>query len=147
MRSIVFFVLLFACASSYAQTTFILIRHAEKEATGTDPNLTKEGEERAKKLVSMLEKQHVDEIYSTNFNRTKNTVKPLAEAKGLQVKTYDKQPDVANLKGTIVIVGHSNTIPALANQLIGKDQFKNFDDTDFGNILIIKDGSVTHLRY
>lgn len=139
-------VLILISAGAKAQT-FILIRHAEKEATGTDPNLTKEGEERAKRLVSMLEKQHIDAIYSTNFNRTKNTVKPLAEAKGLTVITYDKQPDVANLKGTIVIAGHSNTIPALANQLLGKEQFKNFDDNDFGNILIIKDGSVTHLRY
>jgi hypothetical protein len=51
------------------------------------------------------------------------------------------------MKGTVVICGHSNTIPALANILIGKEQYKTFDDSDYGNLLIIKDGTVTHLRY
>ncbi len=148
MRKLLVLLLLLVVISEVkAQTTFILIRHAEKEATGTDPHLTKEGEERAKRLASMLEQQHIDAIYSTNYNRTKSTVKPLADAKGIQIQIYDKQPDIANLGGTVVIVGHSNTIPALANLLIGKEQFKAFDDHDFGNLLIIKDGSVTHLRY
>lgn len=137
-------VLVFVSASVKAQT-FILVRHAEKEATGTDPNLTKEGEARALSLAKLLEMQKIDAIYSTNFNRTKNTVKPLADAKGLTIRT--DEPDLSSLKGTIVICGHSNTIPQLANKLIGKEEFKNFDDKDFGNILIIKDGSVTHLRY
>jgi 2,3-bisphosphoglycerate-dependent phosphoglycerate mutase len=146
MRALIF-VLVFFCSTAFAQTTFILVRHAEKEATGTDPGLTKEGEERAESLVKLLEKQNIDAIYSTNFNRTKNTIKPLAESKGLEVQLYEKQPDITRLKGTVVICGHSNTIPALANLLIGKEQFETFDDKDFGNILIIKDGSVTHLRY
>jgi len=144
---IVVILLLFVSTHSFAQTTFILVRHAEKEATGSDPDLTREGQARAQSLVHLLEKQQVDAIYSTNFNRTKNTVKPLADSKGLQIMVYEKQPDVAAMKGTVVICGHSNTIPALANQLIGKEQYKTFDDTDYGNILIIKDGSVTHLRY
>lgn len=152
MRVLLFFLLVINFSVS-AQTTFILVRHAEKEANGADPkdpNLTSEGEARAMALVKLLEMQDIDAIYSTNFNRTRNTVKPLAESKKLEVQTYDKQPDIEKLKskgGTIVICGHSNTIPALANLLIGKDQFKAFDDNDFGNILIIKDGSVTHLRY
>jgi broad specificity phosphatase PhoE len=152
MRALVFFLLLINFPV-WAQTTFILVRHAEKEATGADPkdpNLTKDGEARALSLVKLLEKQNIDAIYSTNFNRTKNTVKPLADSKNLEVQIYDKQPDIEKLKikgGTIVICGHSNTIPALANLLIGKEQFKQFDDADFGNILIIKDNSVTHLRY
>ena len=150
MRTLLLIAFVFVCATSFAQTTYILIRHAEKETTPVDPKdpmLSKEGEARAQSLVKLLEKQKVDAIYSTNFNRTKNTVKPLADSKGLQVQTYEKQPDVANMKGTIVIVGHSNTIPALANQLLGKEEYKTFDDSDYGNILIIKDKSVVHLRY
>lgn len=141
------FLFFLAISGASAQTTFILVRHAEKEGTSTDPNLTKEGEARAQALVRMFEKQHIDAIYSTNFNRTKNTVRPLADSKGLPVITYEREPDLANAKGTVVICGHSNTIPALANKLIGKDEFANFADNDFGNILIIKDASVTHLRY
>src|ERR1044071_4322900 len=100
--------LLFVGASSFAQTTFILVRHAEKESVANDPGLSPAGQERAKRLVAILEKQNIDAIYSTNFNRTKNTVKPLADAKGLQITTYDKQPDVTGMKGTVVICGHSN---------------------------------------
>ena len=141
-------VLVFLSLSVSAQT-FILVRHAEK-GSGDDPALTREGDARAQSLVKLFEKQKIDGIYSTNFNRTKNTVKPLADSKGLQITTYEKQPDLSGLKGTkgtYVICGHSNTIPALANLLIGKEEFKAFDDSDYGNLLIIKDGSVTHLRY
>lgn len=140
-------VLFFVCVEASAQTTFILVRHAEKENVANDPGLTTQGQDRAQRLADMLQSQKIDGIYSTNFNRTKSTVKPLADSKGLQITTYEKQPDVASLKGTIVICGHSNTIPALANMLLGKEQFKTFDDSDYGNILIIKDGSLTHLRY
>ena len=142
--------LLFVCATTSAQTTFILIRHAEKESGSTDPNLSKEGEARAQSLVRLLEKQKIDAIYSTNFNRTKNTVKPLADAKSISIQTYEKEPDIDKLQkngGTIVICGHSNTIPALANKLIGKQQFTNFADDDYGNVLIINGTSVTQLRY
>ena len=148
--------LVFACASASAQTTFILVRHAEKETAGTidpkDPPLAKEGQDRAQSLARLLDKQKIDAILSTNFNRTKSTVKPLADAKGIEIKTYEslKEADLAKLKatgGTVLICGHSNTIPAIANLLIGKEQFTTFPDADYGNLLIIKDGSLTHLRY
>ncbi|HEX8060297.1 MAG TPA: phosphoglycerate mutase family protein [Cyclobacteriaceae bacterium] len=142
-------VLMFACASASAQTTFILVRHAEKE-TGNDPVLTTAGQQRALSLVKLLEQQKVDAIYSTNFNRTKSTVKPLADAKGINIQSYEKEPDIEKLLkagGTVVICGHSNTIPALANKLLGKQQFTNYADDDYGNLLIINGASVTHLRY
>lgn len=159
MSRLLVVLLLLIATSSFAQTTFILVRHAEKEAAASgdqmmnkDPMLSKEGEARAQSLMKLLDKQKVDAIYSTNFNRTKNTVKPLAEAKGITVQTYEalKDADLNKLKatnGTIVIVGHSNTIPQIANLLIGKEQFKTFEDSDYGNLLIISNGSVTHLRY
>ncbi len=39
--------------------------------------------------------------------------------------------------GTIVIAGHSNTVPGLANYLTGKNELQNFDDTDYDNLLIV----------
>jgi 2,3-bisphosphoglycerate-dependent phosphoglycerate mutase len=160
MRSLLV-ILLFVCATASAQTTFILVRHAEKETVGVtdpkDPQLSKEGQDRAQSLVRLLDKQKVDVILSTNFNRTKNTVKPLADAKGIAVTTYEslKEPELNQLKeagGTVVICGHSNTIPAIANLLAGKDQFATFADSDYGNVLIVTvseigKGKVTHLRY
>jgi 2,3-bisphosphoglycerate-dependent phosphoglycerate mutase len=142
--------LVFVCASASAQTTFILVRHAEKEVGSTDPSLSPAGQQRALALTRILEQQKVDAIYSTNFNRTKDTVKPLADTKGITIQTYEKEPDIDRLQktgGTVVICGHSNTIPTLANKLLGKQQFANFTDDDYGNLLIINGTSVTHLRY
>ncbi|MEO5980062.1 MAG: phosphoglycerate mutase family protein [Chryseolinea sp.] len=142
-------------------TTFILIRHAEKVLDSSeDPVLLPKGEERAKKLVSVLEKTKVDAIYSTKFNRTMSTVSPLASSKGLDVRVYEpfkETPIDEILKqhpgGTVVISGHSNSIPWIANLLVGKKEFADFSDDDYGNILIVdviakgKVAKVTWLRY
>jgi broad specificity phosphatase PhoE len=166
-RFVVILSLVFVVVTSFAQseiTTFVLVRHAEKEtagemATSKDPVLAKAGQDRAQSLSKLLEKQKVNSIYSTNYNRTKDTVKPLAEAKGIQVQTYEslKQPQLEELitknkGGVVVICGHSNTVPGLANLLLGSTQFSNYDDADYGNVLIVSvtaigKGNVTHLRY
>ncbi|MEO7989856.1 MAG: phosphoglycerate mutase family protein [Chryseolinea sp.] len=142
-------------------TTFILVRHAEKAMDGTkDPELKPEGVDRATRLADMLSKTPVDAIYSTNFKRTKNTVLPFASARGLLVQNYEAL-EVREIEsmlkkhvgGTILISGHSNTIPWIANLLIGKQEYGDFADDDYGNILIIsvveigKVAKVTLLRY
>jgi broad specificity phosphatase PhoE len=158
MRNLAIVLLFFVCATASAQTTFILVRHAEKEVSDSkDPMLSKAGQERAQALARLLEKQKIDAIMSTNYHRTKTTVEPVASAKGITVQTYEslKEPEVTKLidtGGTILICGHSNTIPALANVLVGKNQFANYDDSDYGNVLIITataigKATVTHLRY
>jgi 2,3-bisphosphoglycerate-dependent phosphoglycerate mutase len=156
------YVLIFFCVNAYAQsdvTTFILVRHAEKATTGDskDPMLSDAGLARAQALAKLLDKQKVNAIYSTNYHRTKDTVKPLAEAKGVEVQTYEKQPAfeemiAKNKGGVVVICGHSNTTPVFANLLLGTSQFSNYEDSDYGNILIVSvtaigKGTVAHLRY
>lgn len=127
-------------------TTFVLVRHAEKASDGTnDPALTIEGEKRAEKLAELFSKANITAIYSTNFERTKMTVAPLAKNKGLEIQMYDwKNPKSLlnkilddNPGGTVVISGHSNTTPILANFLTGNSNLPNFSDDDYGNILII----------
>jgi 2,3-bisphosphoglycerate-dependent phosphoglycerate mutase len=142
-------------------TTFILYRHAEKGNDGTeDPDLKPEGVARSKRIVEMLKNTSIDAIYATRYKRAKNTVVPLAEAKGLEVQTYESfKPEVieAMVKkhsgGTVVISGHSNDIPWIANLLIGKDEYKAYADADYGNVLIVsvvekgKVAKVTWLSY
>jgi len=162
-KLVLMYALLIAAQICYAQTitTFILVRHAEKAAEGGgDPELKPEGVKRAETLTALFEKTDVTAIYSTDFKRTKNTVAPLAAAKGLTLNTYSsmKAADLeklvaAHAGGTIVISGHSNTIPDIANALIGEKKFAQFADADYGNILIIsvtavgKDAKVVWLRY
>jgi len=164
-RVLLIFVLSIYTCNAVAQkstiTTFILVRHAEKEADGTkDPELKPEGVERAMRLSALLSNTQVDAIYSTNFKRTKNTVLPFANAKGLSVQLYEalKESEIDTMLkkhsgGTVLISGHSNTVPWTANLLIGKQEYGDFSDDDYGNVFIIsvvekgKVVKVTALRY
>ncbi len=148
MKKILVFVLFLSASAIYAQetTTIILVRHAEKMSDGSkDPELSEAGKSRAMALTKLLKEVKVDAIYSTGFKRTQNTVAPLAVAKDISVITYDamkaEQIDEILRKfpgGTVVICGHSNTTPAIANILTGKEkEYKDFDDTDYDNILIV----------
>ncbi len=151
------FVTSLACAQPV--TTFILVRHAEKGNDGTkDPELSEAGLMRAQSLAKLMKATKVDAIYSTPYKRTRNTVNPLAKEKGIDVLEYNKIEEMdALLKkyqgGTLVICGHSNTVPALANYLIGKDSYLAFEDSDYGNIFIIsvvergKNTNVVWLNY
>jgi broad specificity phosphatase PhoE len=125
-------------------TTLFLVRHAEKDGTvWEDPPLTPAGVARADELAYILKHVRLDAIYSTPFKRTKLTVLPTAKEKGLEVKLY--KPGEENfLKkvlqafpgGTVLIVGHSNTIPRLANDLTGQSDFNDLDDATYDNLFI-----------
>ncbi len=150
MKRLLVVLFAFAYGSAFTQstvTTFILIRHAEKGNDGTkDPDLSEVGKQRAESLVKLLKETKIDAIYSTAYKRTRNTVALLAQSKNLPVRSYDaaKMEEVdAILKefkgGTIVLCGHSNTTPAIANYLTGhKDELKTFDDGDYDNVLVVE---------
>lgn len=147
------FLLFFLFNIAAAQNkTIILIRHAEKEdATSADPELSAEGKQRAERLVRVLRKYKPGAVYSTDFKRTRDTAGPTASRRKLQVQIYDARK-LAELIDAIMksktkrflIVGHSNTIPGLANLLGKKELFKNLDDSEYGAIWIvrIKDGQI-----
>ena len=166
IRSLLLIFTIVTAASSFSSgqnqiTTFILVRHAEKIlAGGDDPSLKPEGTARAGRLATMLEKSRIDAIYSTAFKRTRETVTPLATSKGLDITVYEslkESPIDQMLKdhpgGTIVICGHSNSIPWIANLLTGSKTFNEFDEADYSNFLVIdvlikgKSSKATWLRY
>ena len=164
MKKITLFFLLVISSAAYSQqgiTTFILTRHAEKGNDGTkDPELAQAGNERAQLLGKMLNETTVDAIYSTNYKRTRNTVTPLAQAKGITVVRYEsfKAEEIDQMLknysgGTIVISGHSNDIPWIVNYLTGKEEYKTFEDTDYNNLIVVavtekgKTAKVTWLNY
>lgn len=141
-------------------TTVILVRHAEKENDGSNnPELSEAGKKRALLLVDMFSKTKIDAIYSTNFKRTEATVAPLASQHSLPITHYDgaKPAEVDEMiskwkGGTILICGHSNTTPTIINRLIGKEEYKTFDDGDYSNLIILTfasvgDAKITWLRY
>ena len=157
--SLFFLVSILAC--SQQATTFILVRHAEKADDGTkNPSLTEEGVMRANDLMELLKATDISAIYSTDYNRTQQTMAPLAMEKNLDILSYGWKNPKALLTsmmgshngGTVVISGHSNTTPALANLLLGEEKFEQFDDGDYSNIIVIStselgNGRLLHLRF
>jgi broad specificity phosphatase PhoE len=112
-----------------AVTTVILVRHAEKaDQPANDPPLTEQGIARAQSLVQVVRDAGVTAIVTTQFQRTRLTAKPAAEALGIT-------PDVVEARGanhaatvagfvkekhagkTVLVVGHSNTIPEIVAAL------------------------------
>lgn len=124
-----------------AQKTIILVRHAEKlDAPAGDPSLSPQGKVRALALRDLLKDAEVAAIFTSPFRRTKETAQPLASARGLTARE-DPMADPATLvkaihdlpeKGSVLVVGHTNTIPKLLKALgveappaIGEEEFDN----------------------
>ena len=134
---------------SESDKVYYLVRHAEKDTVPVDnPNLTEAGIERANYLANMMKGTRIDGIYSTLYTRTLFTIDTLASRKGLKILPYE--PSALKLlyetisqdstKTAVIIAGHSNTTPALANVILGRQEFPTgFDESDYDNILIVID--------
>lgn len=135
------------------EATLIFVRHAEKMDDGTnDPSLNTTGKERAAQLAELLKNEYeLSAIYSTNYNRTKETAKPVADIFDLEINFYDlKDPKglmeqiKSDHKGqTVLIVGHSNTTPMLVNIAAGVQEFEALDEKTYGKIFIVNIGENT----
>lgn len=116
-------------------TTIVLVRHAEAVPdAGRDPVLSEAGRTRAAALAVALEHARIAGVYSTQYQRTRLTGMPVAEAAGLQVQVRPIEGELdsyvtalvkdvlaAHAGGIIVIVGHSNTVPAMVKGFSGVD--------------------------
>ena len=124
-----------------------LIRHAEKDRSdplNKNPHLNEKGIERSLLWNGYFENKGVNSIYSTNYNRTIETVLPVSIAKGIKPTIYSAsninyESFLKKEKGnTVIVVGHSNTIPGFVNKLIEDDYYKQINDTVNSNLYIVK---------
>jgi len=135
---------------SQATTTVIFVRHAEKAAEPAgDPGLSPAGQLRVAELVRQLKDADVvagiDAVYSTPFRRTEETAKPVAEALELPLNHYDAEDTEAIMeyivkahKGKIIlVVGHSNTLPALIGNMGASKKVPPIADDEYDNIYIV----------
>ncbi|MFV1885510.1 MAG: phosphoglycerate mutase family protein [Balneola sp.] len=127
-------------------TTLIFVRHAERAEDGTrNPPISEEGQKRAVNLYHALSGYDIKAIYSTPYKRTQMTAKPTADSLGLEVQEYGFdgiRELLANLiaeyeGGTVLIVGHSNTTPALTNLVLGEEKFEQLEESAYGDMFII----------
>lgn len=133
-----------------AQTTTIyLVRHAEKVTVNPkekDPLLTEQGQQRALDLAKKLKKQKINSIFSTNYQRTKLTAKPLAEAKSIDIKIYEPKDLKAfanqllteNEGNKILVVGHSNTVLETIEALGGKRPIPEITDQEYDYLFTVQ---------
>ncbi len=125
-------------------TTWLIFRHAERE--GRADQLSAAGQQRAEVLKQLGKSFRVAAIYSTDFNRTKGTVAPMAEALDLQVETYPvqgfdwlKQVEQKHQGKVIAIVGHSNTTGEMVAALSGVKP-KPIEHDDYDRMFIVRTG-------
>ena len=139
---------------------YIVVRHGEKENNGKNPHLSDAGKERAKHLAQLFKKVKIQNAFSTDFFRTRETLEPLILEKKLDLKIYNPKEipefvknDLSKNTGVNIISGHSNTNPLLLNEICKVNFYKDIPDAKFSDIYIInvfKKGKrikVFHLLY
>jgi len=138
---ILLFTILFASNLVQAETTIYLVRHAEKiTTTGVkNPDLTQIGQFRAHNIANFLSSAGITQIFSTKYNRTIQTAQPLADFLNIEIKYYDPSKLIEfsemlkKSSGNILVVGHSNTTPKVANLLSGK-MIKPIEEKEYDNL-------------
>lgn len=147
MKKLMFMFFLLISSQSFAKLV-IVVRHAERLPDRDD--LAPIGYQRANLLKDMLSAESVGLILSTPLKRSLKTVEPLALSQGQAIVAYDRVEDLAEKviqseAQTIVVVGHSNTVPAivkkLANVQVPKIQEEEYD----GFYVVEMDQNSTHL--
>lgn len=142
-------------------TTIFIVRHAEKEVLPEDPDppLSKEGRERAARLARMLQRTGLSVAYATEYIRTQATVAPASDAAGITpvlTDALEMEELAATLKSrhrgeTVLVSGHSNTVPALIAALGVKEEV-DIAKEEYSDIfmVIVKPGGsarLVHLGY
>ena len=155
---------LFVPSAAHAQKLVIVVRHAERAdggqsaagaMTAADPPLSSAGETRAARLAAMLADAGVRAIYVTEFKRTQDTGKPLASKLGVAVEAVPAAETtalVARMKAAhpadvVLVVGHSNTLPAIIKALGGPAV--TIGDNEYDSLFVIAPatGAMTRIRY
>lgn len=133
---------------------FILVRHAERapSAGNDDPPLSDAGRARAQRLAAMLAKSEVRTVFTTRFRRTKETAQPLADLLHLTpLEESDAVQLVAKLRThldeTVLVVGHSDTVPDVIKAFGGPPPAIGDDDFDDLFVLTPATGALVRLKY
>lgn len=133
-------------AGDCAPAVLHLVRHAEKAETpgDKDPVLSVAGERRAQALAAWAQGKPIDAVYTTHLRRTQLTAAPLAAARDLDLRVLpagDTPRLLARLRGAhcgaqVLVVGHSNTVPELA-QAFGAAPFE-IGEAEYGRVYTLQ---------
>ena len=134
-----------------------LVRHAETVDDGTrNPPLSDRGLRRARRLAMILADAEPEGVYTTDYQRTRATAAAVGDNVGMEAEVYDPRSlagFAATLRargGRALVVGHTNTTPALV-EILGGDPGPPIGHDEFDRLYILflhEDGVETLLlRY
>lgn len=126
----------------------VLVRHAERaNAPAGDVTLNPAGQARADELVAVLAEARIDTVITTQFRRTRDTAAPVARLFGVTMKVIESGRDTAahvrDVVGAIrdggrsvLVVGHSNTVPAIIGAL-GGPKMEELCESEYSNLFTV----------
>ena len=147
-------------ALAQAATVVLVVRHAERAPGSGDPPLSDAGLARATALAEIGKLSGVSAIVTTQLQRTRQTAGPLAEALKVTPVVVSTQPDLVRHAAevaaavrqhsgkTVLVVGHSNTVPAIVAAL-GGPKLPDFCEPEYDNLITLildASGSVRVVR-
>jgi hypothetical protein len=138
------------------------VRHTEREPDGEDPPLTAIGEARALALADALRDAGIDALITTQWQRTKNTAKPLASILRITPQIVPVLDGKAreNLAETaaalrrysnqvVLVVGHVTVTGVIT--ALGGPSLPNICDNVYSDLFLftpaLGQAGLTHLRY
>lgn len=150
-KTLLILILIANCCTIQAQKTttiYYVVRHAEKD-TGRDPKLSEAGKIRAGDLYRILKNKRIQKIYTTKYLRSKMTGDSLRIYQHIDTLIYNadttgnglvERINLADEKSkSILIIGHSNTVPIIIRKLGVKDfTEKELSESAFDDLFIIR---------
>ncbi|WP_122465426.1 SixA phosphatase family protein [Brevundimonas lutea] len=136
-------------APALAQTV-VIVRHAEKADASSDPDLSEAGRARAEALAGVVAGLGVDHVLISPLKRTGQTAAPATEAAGLtpegvslegggeaHVAAVAARARQAGPGETVLIAGHSNTVPSIARALGGQG-IADMEDCEYDRLIVLR---------
>lgn len=141
-----------------AWVTVLVVRHADR--AGQADSLSAAGVKRAVDLAHVAAAAGVTAIYHSDTKRTRDTAAPLAAALGITPEVYPAK-DMAALgqmirnhyRETVLVVGHSNTVPMIV-ALGGGPTIAEIAEDTFDDLFVLRfhgcdmeQTTMVHLHY
>ena len=148
--------LLIGPQDEFKPITVYLVRHAERaDEPRQDPPLTAQGTARSQELARMLANANIKAIFTSQFLRTKQTAEPLAKQANVPVTSISLSVNPSNPRmiseqstaevankileragESVLVVGHSNTVPAIIKAL-GGPALPDICDATYGHFFVL----------
>lgn len=129
----------------------VLVRHAEKSTEGgSDPSLSDAGKQRAQALADALAMTTPNAIIVTSLKRTAETAAVVSSKTGVAPTVItisggakhiaDVAAAVRKATGVVLVVGHSNTVPAIVTAL-GGPKLPDICDSSYASMFVLTPGA------